>query len=123
MKQKQLPKPVSLTNTTLKGPIYIYLCVCVCVRQFNDIISSQTYELMSAATNGITTRVVGQGNVRKKDVFYTESTEKEQSLWARETASVSTWNVIAGPLATFTSKHPSSNSTRTILSTGTREGG
>jgi len=78
---------------------------------------------MSAARNGITTRVVGQGNVRKKDVFYTESTEKEQSLWARETANVSTWNVIAGPLATFTSNHSSSNSTRTILSTGTREGG
>jgi len=93
------------------------------MRQFNDIISSQTYELISAATNGITTRVVGQGNVRKKDVFYTESTEKEQSLWARERANVSTWNVIAGPLATFTSNHPSSNSTRTILSTGTREGG
>jgi hypothetical protein len=78
---------------------------------------------MSAATNGITTRVVAQGNVRNKDVFYTESTEKEQSLWARETANVSTWNVIAGPLATFTSNRPSSNSTRTILSTGIREGG
>jgi len=92
------------------------------MRHFNDTISSQIYELMSVATNGMTTRVVGQGNVRK-DVFYTESTEKEQSLWARETANVSTWNVIAGPLATFTSNHPSSNSTRTILSTGTREGG
>jgi hypothetical protein len=44
--------------------------------------------------------------VKKKDVFYTESTEKELSLWPRETANVSTWNVIAGPLATSTSNHP-----------------
>jgi hypothetical protein len=47
--------------------------------------------------------ITGHGNVEKKDVFCTESTDNEQSLWARETANVSTWNVIAGPLATSTS--------------------
>ena len=99
------------------------VCVCVCVSQFNDIISSQTYKMTPASTNVITTGVVGQGNVKKKDVFCTESTVKEQSLWARETANVSTWNVIAGPLATSTSNHPASNSTRSILSTGTSVGG
>ena len=125
-----------LTNTTTKGPIYIYLCVCVrvcvcvcvcvCVReretgQWHYFVSDLWTDVCWNEWNN---RKSSRSRKReKKDVFYTESTEKEQSLWATETANVSTWNVIAGPLATFTSNHPSSNPSRTILSTGRREGG
>jgi hypothetical protein len=107
------------------------LSVCICerayIRYFNNKISSHPWNLFSdtdVCCKDWNYRNGSKSWTREnKDVFYTESTEKEESLWTTETANVSTWNVIAGPLATPTPCHPASNFTRSIPSTGISEVG